>query len=397
MGDVVLAMALTALTVAGSVGEALAPVNSIGQTVTSGGHPVVRNASWAVFLLVAVAGVSLLWRRRAPAAVLAVSLACVVVYSLLGYVNGASLLLVMVALYTVAATGSGRRAMAAGAVAAVSLLAATSPPFNPFPPLGGGFLLIPFEVAATVSLGMAVGSRRAYVRAVEDRAAQAERTREEEAARRVDAERLRIARELHDVVAHTLSMINVQAGAAAHVAAQHPDKAAAALASIRVASKEGLREMRSILDVLRQADDQDPTQPAPGLAMVDVLVATATGAGLSTTLRVEGTPRRLPATVDLTAYRIIQESLTNAVRHAGPASATVALGWSDSRLCVDVVDTGRGGTVNGEAADGLVPGGRHGLVGMRERAVAVGGTVEAGPVPGGGFAVRAQLPTGAGS
>ena len=392
VSDWVLALIMLAITLLGSVGEALAPVNALGQTVTSGGHPVVPNASWAVFLLVAVAALSLAWRRLYPVAVLAVSLTCVVVYSLLGYVNGTALLDVMVALYTVSSMVSSRQAVIAGAVAVVSLLAATAAS-NPFGALGGGFFLIPGEVAAAVSLGVALGNRRAYLRAVEDRAEQAERTREDEAARRVDAERLRIARELHDAVAHTLSMINVQAGAAAHVARERPDQAVEALEAIRVASKEGLREMRSILNVLRQADEAEATQPAPGLAMLDDLVATANRAGLSTTLHVDGTPRRLAATVDLAAYRIIQESLTNAVRHAGPASATVSLGWSDAQLCVDVTDNGRGAATNGGPADVAVPGAGHGLVGMRERAAAVGGTLEAGPSRGGGFAVRAELPT----
>ena len=391
VGDAILALGMTAVTLAGSIGEALAPVNAFGQTVTSGGHPAVAHANWAVFLLVAAAALSLAWRRRYPVPVLALTVACVATYSLLGYVNGTALLDVMIALYTVASVRPSRDGLIAGAATLVVLLGATAPS-NPFGPLGGGFFLIPAEVAAAVSLGEALGSRRAYLRAVEERAVQAERTREDEAARRVDAERLRIARELHDVVAHTLSMINVQAGAAAHIARAHPEKAAEALDAIRVASKEGLREMRSILDVLRQADEVDPTQPAPGLAMLDDLVATATRAGLSTTLHVEGTPQRLPATVDLAAFRIVQESLTNAVRHAGPATATVSLAWNENTLRLHVRDTGRGLASNG-GGDVSAAAGGHGLLGMRERAAAVGGTVVAGPAPGGGFAVRAELPT----
>jgi signal transduction histidine kinase len=389
VNDAVLALGMLVMTLVGSIGEALAPVNALGQTVTSGGHPAVPHANWAVFLLVAAAALVLAVRRRYPVAVLAVSLTCVTVYSLLGYVNGTALLDVMVALYTVATVVSSRTAVVAGAVTLLALLGATSAN-NPFAPLGGGFFLIPGEVAAAVSLGVAVGSRRAYLGAVEGRAEQAERTREEEAARRVDAERLRIARELHNVVAHTLSMINEQAGAAAHVARERPEVAAEALEAIRLASKEGLQEMRAILNVLRQADEVDPTQPAPGLAMLDDLVATANRAGLTTTLHVVGTPRRLPPTVDLAAFRIIQESLTNAVRHAGPAIARVSVVWRDGVVGVGVTDTGRGdaGAANGELAAG-----GHGLVGMRERAAAVGGTVVAGPSPGGGFAVHAELPT----
>jgi signal transduction histidine kinase len=390
--DGVVALVMLGITLVGSIGEALAPVNRFGQTIASGGHPVVQNANWAAFILVSVAAVSLAWRRRYPSAVLGVSLTCVVVYTMLGYVNGTALLDVMIALYTVAVMVRGRQAVIAGAVVLISLMGVTAA-FDPFRPVGGGFFLIPAEVAAAVSLGVALGNRRAYLRAVEERAEQAERTSEEEAARRVDAERLRIARELHDAVAHTLSMINVQAGAAAHVARAHPERAVEALEAIRVASKEGLREMRSILNVLRQADEAEATEPAPGLAMLDDLLATAMRAGMPTTLHMEGTPRRLPATVDLAAYRIIQESLTNAVRHAGPAEATVSLAWSDGWLRLLVRDTGHGGAGNGALSDGAVPGAGHGLVGMRERAAAVGGTLWAGPSRDGGFAVTAELPT----
>lgn len=389
VADIVVALVMTAVTLGGSIGEALSRVNGIGEIVTSGGHPVVANASWAAFLLPTAAALSLAWRRHYPVQVLAVSLACVVAFSMFGYENGTAILDVLIALYTVASMGSLRRAVVAGVVTLIALLVASGPPFNPFGPFGGDFILVPGLVTVATVLGVAVGNRRSYLRAVEERAAQAERTREDEAARRVDAERLRIARELHDAVAHTLSMINVQAGAAAHVAGEHPERAVEALNAIRVASKEGLREMRSILNVLRQADEADqPTQPAPGLAMLDTLVGTANSAGLPTTVQVEGTPRRLPSTVDLAAYRIIQESLTNAVRHAGPASAIVALAWSDGWLRVNVIDTGRGVSANGDA-----DGGGHGLVGMRERAAAVGGSVEAGPLPEGGFAVHARLPT----
>jgi signal transduction histidine kinase len=389
--DWILALVMLAITLVGSIGEANAPVNALGATVTTGGHPAVRDASWAAFLIVAIAALSLVWRRRFPLAVLGVSLTCVAVYSSIGYVNGTALLDVMVALYTVATIMPSRATLAAGFATLVVLLVATAVN-NPFGTLGGGLILIPAEVVAAVSIGLAVGNRRQYLRAVEARADQAERTREEEAARRVDAERLRIARELHDAVAHTLSMINVQAGAAAHVARDHPEQAAAALEAIRLASKEGLREMRSIVNVLRQSDEAEETQPAPGLAMLDDLMATTNRAGLNTTLRVAGIPRRLTATVDLAAYRIIQESLTNTIRHAGPASATVSMAWGDDRLGLEIRDTGRGASANGGATDVSVSGAGHGLVGMRERALAVGGTFEAGSSPDGGFAVRAELP-----
>jgi signal transduction histidine kinase len=234
---------------------------------------------------------------------------------------------------------------------------------------------------------MATANRRRYIAEIQDRAERAERTRDEEARRQVDSERLRIARELHDVVAHTMATINVQAAAAAHVLVDPPPQAAEAIAAIRAASKEGLRELRTILNVLRQADDQDPVQPTPGLGQLDVLVGTVRRAGLATEVRGVGELPPLPSAVDVAAYRIIQESLTNVLRHAGPATATVELAVRDGRLCVHVGDTG----VGARHRSGGAPTG-HGLIGMRERAASVGGTLDARPGPNGGFDVRATLP-----
>ena len=180
--------------------------------------------------------------------------------------------------------------------------------------------------------------------------------------------------------------INVQASSAAHVLATRPEVAAEALQAIKAASKVGLRELRAILNVLRQADDADPTQPAPGTAQLEDLIAGARRSGLETTLTVTGQPAPLSAAVDLAAYRIIQESLTNTIRHAGPAAAAVSLGYHDDELRIDVTDTGRGQPAVAGSGEGL------GLAGMRERAAAVGGTVEAGPGPAGGFRVAARLP-----
>ncbi len=196
---------------------------------------------------------------------------------------------------------------------------------------------------------------------------------------------MRIARELHDVVAHTMATINVQATAAAEVLIRQPETAATALAAIRQASKEGLRELRAILDVLRQADDAEPTAPTPGLAQLDSLVKTAVRAGLPTTLHVTGTTTELSLPVDLAAYRIIQESLTNAIRHAGPAKATVSLTYTGTELLIEVADNGRGAPPNGSTTG-------HGMIGMRERATAAGGTMRAGPASGGGYQVTARLP-----
>jgi len=218
---------------------------------------------------------------------------------------------------------------------------------------------------------------------------------EQDARRRIDEERLRIARELHDVVAHTMATINVQAGVAAHVMSSRPEAVADALQAIKAASKEGLSELRAILNVLRQADDADPTQPAPGAAQLATLISGASRAGLDTTLTVTGEPVPLPSAVDLAAYRIVQESLTNAIRHAGPATAAVSLGYGRDELRIEVTDTGRGLGDPGASHlgdRGASRNGGHGLAGMRERAATVGGTLETGPGPAGGFRVAARLP-----
>jgi signal transduction histidine kinase len=374
--DVAFAVLVAAVLLAGTYGEA--HPSSPSDTIQFRGHHVPVPPV-AALLLVAIACLALAGRRRWPVTVLAVSTAAVAAFSLLGYVNGAALIAPILALFAAATQVSVRRAVAATVVTVVVLMVATGAR-NPFGQMsGGGFDLIPFLGAAALFAGIAVANRRAYVASIHDRAQQ-------DARRRVDEERLRIARELHDVVAHTMATINVQAGAAVHVLPTRPEAAADALQAIKAASKEGLRELRAILNVLRQADDADPTQPAPGTAQLETLVDGARRAGLETTLSVTGTPAPLPAAVDLAAYRIVQESLTNAIRHAGPAQAAVWLSYGDDELRIYVSDTGRG------KPPGVSEGAGHGLVGMRERAAAVGGWVETGPSPGGGFRVAARLP-----
>ncbi len=372
--DIALAVLLTAVMLAGAYGEAH-PNHASDQIVS--GHPVPLHTPTAAFALVVVAGLVLAARRWYPVAVLAVSTTAVAIFSLLGYVNGAALLLPTAALYGLAKTGSVRRAVAAAGITLVVLMAATAAG-NPFGPFGGSFDLIPGLIAAALFAGIAVNNRRKYIASIQAGA-------EAEARRRVDEERLRIARELHDVVAHTMATINVQAGVAAHVLAERPDAVAQALQAIKLASKEGLRELRAILNVLRQADETDPTQPAPGVAQLDTLIAGAVQAGLATSLSVTGPARPLPPAVDLAAYRIVQESLTNAIRHAGPATATVALSYDDAALRIEVADTGRGSLAVSEGSG-------HGLIGMRERAASVGGVVETGSAYPGGYRVAATLP-----
>ncbi len=375
--DAVLAVLVTAILVLGTYSEG--HPNQSFDVSQFHGRPVPH--STAALALVAVACLALAWRRRHPVTVLAVSVAGVAVYSLLGYVNGAALIAPVLALYALATRVSARRAVAAAALTLAVLMAVTAAN-NPFGHIsGGGFDLIPFMVAAALFAGIAVANRHAYMGSIRERAAQ-------DARRQVDEERLRIARELHDVVAHTMATINVQAGVAAHVLPAKPEAAAEALQAIKTASKEGLRELRAILNVLRQADDADPVRPAPGLAQLDTLIDGARRSGLPVTLTVTGEPFPLPATVDLAAYRIVQESLTNVIRHAGPAAAQVAVGFRPDELEIDVTDTGHGpqpGIAAGRTAG-------HGLAGMRERAAAAGGTLRTGPLPAGGYQVTARLP-----
>ena len=207
-----------------------------------------------------------------------------------------------------------------------------------------------------------------------------------------EGERLRIAQELHDVLAHNISLINVQAGVALHVNEQLPDHARAALTAIKQASREALGELRTVLDVLRQnGDAAAPRRPAPGLAQLQDLVEGAKVAGLETHVEIEGEPVALPAPVDLAAYRIAQEALTNVIRHAGAANVWVRVLYGPQELGIRVEDDGSGPLAPQGSALG---GGGNGIPGMRERAAALGGRLDTGPRPGGGFQVLARLPLG---
>jgi signal transduction histidine kinase len=248
-------------------------------------------------------------------------------------------------------------------------------------------------IAAAWLLGHFVGVRRLNVLQLEERTAELEQAREELARRAVVEERLRLARELHDVVAHAMSVIAVQSGVGAHVANTQPKEARRSLAAIEATSRAALEELRRLLEVLRQEDEpQGDLAPVPGLADLDSLLAEVSKAGLAVKLQVNGTRPPVPAGVDLSAYRIVQEALTNVVKHAGPARAQVVVGYRDHEVTVEVTDDGRGAVP--PASDGRVGSG-HGLIGMRERVQAFGGDLQIGPRPGGGFRVAARLPLAA--
>jgi signal transduction histidine kinase len=233
----------------------------------------------------------------------------------------------------------------------------------------------------------AVRNRRSYVELLLERLELAEHARDEEARRRVEQERLRIARDLHDAVAHSLTTINVQAGVAAHLLDKNSGNARGALSTIEDASREALNELRAIVGILREHDaERAPLEPSPSLNSVSDLIQRARSGGLDVTLDVQGErPERLPEAVQLAAYRIIQESLTNARRHAAGACARVGLSFERDRLLV-TVENGTGATSNGSSGGAGV-----GLIGMKERAAAVGGIVDATSSPD-GFRVAAELP-----
>jgi signal transduction histidine kinase len=362
--------------------------------------------------------VLLLARRRWPLAVLVTSALVLGIYHAFNFPPTTLALPLSVALYTAAVAGHARAAAVVGAVVAGFMVGARTL-IEPEPLLRvvDDAVREVALAAAAILLGLAVRSRRAWMAEVQERLRRAELDREREARRRVAEERLRIAQELHDVMAHTITVVTVQAGVATDLLEGVdgcPPEARAALATIRAASREAVGELNATVGVLRDSQDgHAPRAPAPGLGQVDELVRAAAGAGLRVELAVAGTARSLPAVVDLTAYRIVQESLTNVLRHARATTATVAIRYEPDEVVLEVADDGpspdgdtaragghregAGGTRAGPGGGGPGPGpaSGHGLVGMQERATAVGGRLEAGPgpAPDGGFRVVAHLPT----
>jgi signal transduction histidine kinase len=341
--------------------------------------------AWAAYLLVAAHTLPIAVRRRYPLPTLAWALLTGAAFAALGLNLVALSFSILIYLYTVAAR-CPRRVSLAGLAATEGLLLVVWL-VNPGAIGDGGTLVIDgLIMAAAWWLGDGARRRQEAIVAARERAAELEAAREELARRAVTEERLRIARELHDVVAHSMSIIAVQSGVGAHVLDSQPEEARKALAAVEATSRQALVEMRRLLGVLRaEAEPRGSLAPAPGLADVEALAAEVARAGVRVEVRIEGTPAELPAGLDLSAYRIVQEALTNVVRHAGPATARVAVSYAADRVVVEVVDDGRGGDPGRDH-------GGHGIAGMRERAELYGGTLEAGPGPGGGFRVAASLP-----
>jgi signal transduction histidine kinase len=351
------------------------------------------------FALLVVSGLVLAVRRRWPVPVFVTAALASLAYYGLDFPDGPAWLGLLVSLYTLAAYGDGRRSLliagAGTAVLAVGwLFSATD--IEPREAIGWVFFRIGAAVMSA-ALGESVRSRRVIAADAQKRAELAERTREEEARARVDAERLRIAREVHDTVAHAIAIINVQSGVTAHVLDKRPERAREALQAIEQTSARALREMRAILGVLR--DDTDGRAPHPGLEQIDDLTAKARDAGLDVTLEATPPATPLPSAVGSAAYRILQESITNVIRHAGPTRVTVALNPGIDVLEIRVTDDGRrtgsgddpADRPSGKGTDAPAESGR-GILGMRERCRLLGGELDARPTPGGGFEVTARLP-----
>ncbi|MGC5306934.1 sensor histidine kinase [Micromonospora zamorensis] len=359
----------------GLLATGLAGDNQPGSTPVDAGSRV----------LIAVAALALLFRRRAPIATLAVVTVATSTYLVFGYPYGPILVAFLIAVYTVAVRLPVRPAALALGAAFVLLLAHVFWSEGPAPGWAGvlpasAWVVVPFAVGVVVRVNRETAARSR---------AEAARDRAEQARRQADEERLRIAQEVHDVVGHGLAAISMQAEIALHLLPKRPEQAETALTAISRTSREALDELRVTLGAVRQGAERGPV---PGLARLPALRDRLAGAGLAVDLRVNGDPRDLPAALDLTAYRVVQEALTNVLRHAGVANAEVRVDYRADEVTVEVTDEGtgvrRGGTDPVDDESG------HGLAGMRERVAALGGRLAAGPRPGGGFRVYARLPVG---
>jgi signal transduction histidine kinase len=352
-----------------AVGVFLVAFVAVGVGSDTGAGDVV-----ARFALILAACVPLAFRRRWPIGVLLVTGTATAVYPLLS--SGAPTELALIVAAYSAASLLDRRdvtrfVLPISIIAAAIDQGAQQRHDNWVEVLVG----VSFTVLLPILFGRIVYNRRLRIRLDRERAA----------ADAVSEERVRIARELHDVVAHAIAVMVVQAGAARSVIDRDPAAATRAIAEVEATGRTGLAEMRRLIGVLTADDAAGELAPQPGLAQLDELVRTVRSAGLPVEVRTSGTERALPAGVDVNAYRVIQEALTNALKHAGNAHASVRVGYGDATLDIEVVDDGSGPVAG---ADGT----GHGLVGMRERVAVFGGTLETGARPGGGFLVNASFP-----
>jgi signal transduction histidine kinase len=386
--DVLLALFVTVMQVQG--------VQSTAESSEVAARPLDDLGQLAYVLLI-VSGVVLVGRRRWPVPVFLTAAVVSLVYFTLDFPDGPVWIALFVALYTLTAYGDGRRSLVIAGVG-ISVLAtvwlAAAADVEPQAAIGWVFFRIGASVMSA-ALGESARSRRFIAAEAEERAERAERTREEEARSRVDAERLRIAREVHDTVAHSIAIINIQAGVTAHVLDKRPERARETLVAIEQTSSQALQEMRAILGVLR--DSADARVPHPGLGQIDELTAKARDAGLDIELEAPETETPLPSAVGSAVYRILQESITNVIRHVGPTRVTVALDYGADALEVRVTNDARRSSphdgqlrpTNGAGSAGEAG---RGIVGMRERCQLLGGDLVAGPRPEGGFEVCARLP-----
>ena len=354
--------------------------------------PSHRQDDWFSWTVFAVAVLPLLVRRRWPVVVAVVTGAACAGWALYGHVGEALNVPVIVALYTVAVQGDRRRSIRVGVVAAlVSGVVAVIAGIDVARPQGAPLLEMVWPLIPLL-LGEAVRGRRELTAEYAARAVMAETEREREAARRVQEERLRIARELHDVVAHTVSAMTVQAGVALDAFEARPDLALVAMRQVRASGKDAVRELRATVALLRDEsadDDRVPAGPAPRLEQLGELVDRMAAAGVEVRFHQDrGNSDDLPPVVELAAYRIVQEALTNILKHSRAAHAAVSVIRTGAELTVEITDDG--------PASGTTDSNGYGLVGMDERAAAVGGRIERGRLPAGGFRVFAALPTDGG-
>jgi signal transduction histidine kinase len=326
-------------------------------------------------------------RRVAPLVALALSVSAISLHVALGYQEvPPGTFAALVILYSAASLTDSRQGALAGVIAAAGVTVYFTT--NRGDPGLAPALTTYVTYAAGWGLGTYVRGRREYTNLVEERAVLLERGREVQAREAVADERARIARELHDIVGHALNLIVIQSGGAQRAFETRPELVRDTLASIESTGRQALTDMERMLGVLRGSELAHGLSPQPNLGHIDALAAHVSEAGLPVEVTVEGTPAAIPPSVDLSAYRIIQEALTNALKHAGPAHACVAIRYWPDTLELEITDDGRGVTSNGDDDDHA----GRGLIGMRERVGMFGGELTVGPRPGGGFRVHASLP-----